>query len=59
MQAVLTLSASATVLGARMLAAAAATGGRLDLRAASVPLCLDKARCEWENGQSSRDPGDM
>jgi hypothetical protein len=29
---------------------------------AGLPIpegCLDNARCEWENGQSSRDPGDM
>ena len=29
---------------------------------AGLPIpegCLDKARCEWENVQSSRDPGDM
>ena len=29
---------------------------------AGLPIpegCLHNARCEWENGQSSRDPGDM
>ena len=48
------------------------SGGELDGRyntrsksrrsGAGLPIpegCLDNARCEWENGQSSRDPGDM